>query len=105
MTWGTVNHDEFSQPGWALKNDEAKQIFMRGVAKDLYWMNDEAKGKALVSVEDIIYSHAVGNDSDNSVIRQWSGLQETSCRAQGYTETRSCMRNLYQFCAVTYVEN
>ena len=30
-------------------------------------MNDEAKGKALVSIEEIIYSHAVGNDSDNGV--------------------------------------
>ena len=39
-------------------------------------MNDEAKGKALVSVEEIIYSYAVGIDSDNSDIRQWSGLQE-----------------------------
>ena len=33
-------------------------------------------GKALVSVEEIIYSHAVGINSDNSAIRQWSGLQE-----------------------------
>ena len=49
---------------------------MRGVAKDLCWMNEEARGKALVSVEEIIYSHAVGIDSDNSAIRQWSGLQE-----------------------------
>ena len=49
---------------------------MRGVAKDLCWMNEEAKGKALVSVEEIIYSHAVGIDSDNTAIRQWSGLQE-----------------------------
>ena len=39
-------------------------------------MNDEAKGKALVPVEEIIYSHAVGIDSDNSALRQWSGLQE-----------------------------
>ena len=46
---------------WSPKNDEAKQIFMRAVAKDLCWMNDEAKGKALVSVEEIIYSHAVGS--------------------------------------------
>ena len=49
---------------------------MRGVAKDLCWMDEEAKGKALVSVEDIIYSHAVGIDSGNRAIRQWSGLQE-----------------------------
>ena len=79
------------------KNDEAKQIFMRAVAKDLCWMNDEAKGKALVSVEEIIYSHAVGIDSDNSPIPQWtSGAQETTCRAQGYTETSSCTRHPYQ---------
>ena len=45
--WGTVNHDEFSQRGWVPKTDEAKQIFMRGVAKDLCWMNEEARGKAL----------------------------------------------------------
>ena len=29
-----------------------------------------------MSVEEIIYSHAVGINSDNSAIRQWSGLQE-----------------------------
>ena len=74
--WSTVNHNEFSQRGWAPKTDEAKQIFMRGVAKDLCWMNEEAWRKALVFVEEIIYSHAVGTDSDNSAIRQWSGLQE-----------------------------
>ena len=74
--WSTVNHNEFSQRGWAPKTDEAKQIFMRGVAKDLCWMNDEAKGKSLVSIEEIIYSHAVGIDSDNSAMRQWSELQE-----------------------------
>ena len=60
----------------APKTGEAKQIFMRGVAKDVCWMNEETIGKALVSVEEIIYSHAVGTDSDNSAIRQWSGLQE-----------------------------
>ena len=38
--WGTVNHDEFSQRGWVPKTDEAKQFFMRGVAKDLCWMNE-----------------------------------------------------------------
>ena len=38
--------------------------------------NEEAIGKALVSVEEIIYSHAVGIDSDNCAIRQWCGLQE-----------------------------
>ena len=70
------NYDEFSQRGWVPKTDEAKQIFMKGVAKDLCWMNEEARGKALVSVEEIIYSHAVGIDSDNTAIRQWSGRQE-----------------------------
>ena len=74
--WCTVNHDKFSQRGWVPNTDVAKQIFMRSVAKDLCWMNLEARGKALVSVEEIIYSHAVGIDSDNTVIRQWSGLQE-----------------------------
>ena len=39
-------------------------------------MNEYARDKALVSVEEIIYSHAVGIDSDNCAIRQWSGLQE-----------------------------
>ena len=87
--WSTVNHDEFSQLGWALQNDEAKQIFMRGVAKDLYWMNDEAKGKALVSVVEIIYSHVVGNDSANSAIRQRSGLQEHRKRV---AELRATLR-------------
>ena len=28
--WGTVNHDEFSQRGWAPKTDEAKQNFHEG---------------------------------------------------------------------------
>ena len=46
------------------------------MAKDLCWMDEEAKGKALVSVEEIIYSHAVGIDSDNCAIRKWCVLQE-----------------------------
>ena len=46
------------------------------MAKDLCWMNEEARGKALVSVKEIICSYAVGFDSGNSAIRQWSGLQE-----------------------------
>ena len=74
--WGTVNHDEFSQRGWAPKTDEAKQIFMWWVGNDLCWMKEEATGKALVSVEEIIYSHVVGINSDNSAIRQWNGPQE-----------------------------
>ena len=68
--WSMVNHNEFSQRGWAPKTDEAKQIFMRREAKDLCWMNEEARAKALVSVEEIIYSHAFGTDLDNSAIRQ-----------------------------------
>ena len=87
--WCTVNHDEFSQRGWAPKTDEAKKIFMRGVAKDLCWMNEEARGKALVLVEEIIYSHDVGTDSDNSAIRQWSGLQEHKKRL---AELRATLR-------------
>ena len=86
--WSTVNHDEFSQRGWVPKTDEAKTNFLRGVAKDLCWMDEEARGKALVSVEEIIYSHAIGIDSDNTAIRQWSGLQSS-----GHTETRSCTRH------------
>ena len=74
--WCTVNHYEFSQRGWAPKTEEAKQIFVGGVAEDLCRMNEEARCMALVSVEEIIYSHAVGADSDNSATRQWSGLQE-----------------------------
>ena len=74
--WCTVHLDEFSQRGWVPKTDEAKQIFMKGVAKDLCWMNEEARGKAPVSVEEIINNHAVGIDSDNCAIRQLSGLQE-----------------------------
>ena len=38
--WGTTNHDEFSQRGWVPKTDEAKRVFMRGVAKDLCWMDE-----------------------------------------------------------------
>ena len=71
------------------KTDEAKQIFMRGVAKDLCWMNEEARGKALVSVEEIIYSHAVGIDSDNTAIRQWSVLQEHKKR---FADLRTTLR-------------
>ena len=66
--WSTTNHDEFSQ----RETDEAKRVFMRRAAKDLCWMDEEAKGKALVSVEEFIHSHAVGIDSDKCAIRQWS---------------------------------
>ena len=96
--WGTVNHDDFSQRGWAPKTDEAKRTFMKGVAKDLCWMNEEARGKALVSVEEIIYSHAVGTDSDNcQPVRQWSGLQEhrkTSWQSVRATLRQEAARNI-----------
>ena len=64
-------------------------------------MNDEAKGRALVSVEETIYSHAVGIDSDNSAPRQWSGLQEhrkrladlrTTLRQEAASEIRINLR-------------
>ena len=71
------------------QNDEAKHIFMRRVAKDLCWMNDEAKGKALVSVEEITYSHAFGIDSDNSAIRQWNCIQE---HRKSLAELRATLR-------------
>ena len=74
--WGAVNHDEFSQRGWVPKTGGAKRIVVVGVTKDLWWMGGGGRGKALVSVEEIIQSHAVGIDSDNTAIRQWSGLQE-----------------------------
>ena len=52
-------------------------------------MNEEARGKALMSVEGIIYSYAVGTDSDNSGIRQRSGLQEHRKR---FAELRALLR-------------
>ena len=42
-----------------------------------------------MSVEDIIYSHTVGIDSDNSAPRQWSGLQE---HRKGLAELRATLR-------------
>ena len=61
----------------------------------------EGQGKALVSVEEIIYSHAVGVDSDNSAIRQWSALQEHRKRL---TELRATLRQeAASACAETYV--
>ena len=33
------------------------------------------RGKSLSIVEELIYSHAVGIDSDNDALRQWSALQ------------------------------
>ena len=59
-------------------------------------MNEEARGKALVSVEEIIYSHAVGTDSDISAISQWSGLQEQRKRLAelGDTLRQEAARNI-----------
>ena len=91
---GTVNHDEFSQRGGVPKTHEAKQIFRRVVAKDLCWMNEEARGKALVSVEEIIYSHAVGIDSDSCAIRHWSGLQEHRKRVAEATLRQEAARDI-----------
>ena len=34
------------------------------------------ESKALLLVEEIIYSHAVGVDSDNMAMRQWNNLQD-----------------------------
>ena len=74
---------------------------MRDVAKDLCWMDEESRGKALMSVEEIIYSHAVGIDFDNYAIRQWSGLQElrkrladlrTTLRQEAARDIRICLR-------------
>ena len=71
---------------------------MRSVAKDLCWMNEEVRGKALVPVEEIIYSHAVGIDYDNIAIRQWSGLQEhkkhlrTTLRQEAARDIRISLR-------------
>ena len=52
-------------------------------------MDEEARSKALVSVEEIIYSHAVGIDSDNCAIRQWSGLQE---HRERFADLRNTLR-------------
>ena len=58
---------------------EANSKFMKGVANDLCWTDNKARGKNLLTLEEIIYSHAVSVDSDNMAIRQWnrsSGPQE-----------------------------
>ena len=49
---------------------------MKGVAKDLCWMDNEARGKALLMVEEVIFSHSVEAYSNNAAIRQWNNLQE-----------------------------
>ena len=66
---------EYSQKGWNTRTEEAKLKFMNGVAKDL-WMDNEARGKALLLVEEVIFSHSVEADSNNAAIRQWNNLQE-----------------------------
>ena len=73
--WGTAERMEYSQKGWNTRNEEAKLNFMKGVANDLCWMDNKARGKTLLLVEETIYSHAVGVDSDNMAIRQWNNLQ------------------------------
>ena len=48
---------------------------------DLCWMDNQARGKTLVLVEEIIYPHAVEADSNNVAIRQWErspGTQKTT---------------------------
>ena len=87
--WGTIGHDEFSQLGWAPRNEAAKRLFMRGVANDLSWLQGEARGKALTIVEELIYSHAVGIGSDNAALRQWIELQNHRARL---AELRSTLR-------------
>ena len=51
--WGTAARMEYSQKGWNTKTEEAKLNCMKGVAKDLCWMDNKARGKALVLVEEI----------------------------------------------------
>ena len=63
---------------------------MRGVAKDLCWMDEEAKGKALVSVEEIIYSHAVGIDSEPYVSNAVFKNAGSALQISGIIETRGC---------------
>ena len=74
--WGTAERMDYSQKGWSTRTEESKLSFMKGVSKDLCWMNDLARGKALLLVEEIIYSHAIESDSNNEAIRQWNDLQE-----------------------------
>ena len=73
--WGTSERIKYSQKGWNARSEESRLNFMKGVANDLCWMNNKARGKALLLVAEIIYSHEVGVDSDNMAIRQWNNLQ------------------------------
>ena len=52
-------------------------------------MNGEVKSRPFTSLEEIIYSHAVGIDSDNSALWQWSGLQDHRKRL---AELRAALR-------------
>ena len=74
--WGTAERMEYSQKGWSARTEESKLNFIKGVALDLCWMNDKERGKDLLLVEEIIYSHAIEADSNNVAIRQWNNLQE-----------------------------
>ena len=74
--WGTAERMDYSQKGWCTRTEESKLSFMKGVTKDLCWMNDRARGKALLLVEEMIYSHAIEADSNNVAFRQWNDLQE-----------------------------
>ena len=49
--WGTAERMEYSQKGWNTRTEEAKLNFMKGVAKDLCWMDNKARGKALLLVK------------------------------------------------------
>ena len=73
--WGTAKRMEYSQKGWSTRTEEAKLNFMKGVAKDFCWMDDRARGKALLLVEEINYSHAIEADSNNVAIRQWNNYR------------------------------
>ena len=57
--WSTAERMEYSQKGWNTRTEEARLKFMKGVANDLCWMDNEARGKAVLLVEEVFYSHAV----------------------------------------------
>ena len=90
--WGTINHDEFSQRSCGPKTDEAKQIFKRGVAKDLCWMDEEARGEALVSVEESFTFMLLGLTLTlcHTTVELSSKTQEKVCRSQDDIETIRC---------------
>ena len=67
-----------------------KQIFRRGVAKDLCSMNDEApRARLWCQLRNHLLA-CIGIDSDNSTIRQWSRLQE---HGEGRQEAARDIRN------------